>query len=191
MNDHTFQENVVVLTGASSGIGREMAYQLARQGAWLSLAARDVQRLEQVANTCREAGARALVIETDVAEESQCQRLIARTIENYGRIDTLINNAGITMWALFEEMQTLAPFERIIQVNYFGSLFCTYYALPYRKRERATVCYRQPGGQNRRAYSQRICRQQARSGGPIRFVAHRTGLIRRQRHACIPGLRRH
>jgi short-subunit dehydrogenase len=134
MNDRTFQENVVILTGASSGIGREMAYQLARQGAWLSLAARDAMRLEQVAHTCREAGARALVVETDVVEQSQCQRLMARTVETYGRIDTLINNAGLTMWALFEEMQTLTPFEQVMQVNYFGSLYCTYYALPYLKQ---------------------------------------------------------
>jgi short-subunit dehydrogenase len=139
MNGSTFHENVVILTGASSGIGREMAHQLARQGAWLALAARDVRRLEQVAHTCREAGGRALVIETDVAEESQCQRLVARTIETFGRIDTLINNAGMTMWALFEDMRTLAPFERIMQVNYFGSLYCTYYALPYLKRERGRL----------------------------------------------------
>ena len=139
MNHSVFQENVVILTGASSGIGREMAYQLARQGAWLSLAARDVHRLEQVAGKCREVGAKTVVVETDVGEQSQCQRLVVRTVETYGRIDTLINNAGITMWSLFEEMQTLAPFERIMQVNYFGSLYCTYYALPYLKQQRGRL----------------------------------------------------
>jgi len=139
MNHSVFQENVVILTGASSGIGREMAYQLAGQGAWLTLAARDLGRLEQVSDRCRETGARTLVVETDVAEQDQCQRLVSRTIETFGRIDTLINNAGITMWSLFEDMQTLAPFERIMQVNYFGGLYCTYYALPYLKQQRGRL----------------------------------------------------
>lgn len=139
MNNEPFCQNVAIITGASSGIGRQMALQLADQGAWQSLAARDVQRLEAVADQCRVRGGRARVVQTDVAELSQCQRLIARTVEEYGRIDTLVNNAGITMWALFEEMEDLAPLERIMQINYFGSVYCTHAALPYLKESQGRI----------------------------------------------------
>lgn len=138
MEQH-FRENVVVLTGASSGIGRALALQLADQGAWLALAARDSQRLEEVSQLCQQSGGRSFFIQTDVAEQNQCQRLVARTVNEYGRIDTLINNAGITMWAHFEDLQTLAPLEKIMQVNYFGSVYCTYAALPYLKRTRGRI----------------------------------------------------
>ncbi len=134
-----FYENVVIVTGASSGIGRELAYQLADQGAWLALAARDVERLDAVAEGCRSRGGRALVVPTDVAEQAACQQLVTRAVEAYGRIDTLINNAGVTMWALFEELSDLSPLERIMQVNYFGSLYCTYYALPHLKQSRGRI----------------------------------------------------
>lgn len=139
MSDPAFRENVVILTGASSGIGRELAYQLAYQGAWLALAARDQARLEAVAAECRALGGRALVVQTDVAQRAQCERLVERTIAEYGRLDTLVNNAGITMWARFDELQDLAVAEKIMQVNYFGSLYCTYAGLPYLKERRGRI----------------------------------------------------
>jgi len=116
-----------------------MALQLAAQGAWLSLASRRRDTLEELAAECRALGGRALVVETDVAEESQCKRLIEKTVVEYGRIDTLINNAGITIWAKFEDMKVLFPFEKVMQVNYLGSLYCTYYALPYLKESRGRL----------------------------------------------------
>ena len=139
MNKASFRENVVVITGASSGIGRELAFQLADQGAWLSLAARNAERLEAAAAQCRERGGKALVVPTDVSQQSQCRNLIERTVAEYHRIDTLINNAGITMWARFEEIQDLSLLEWIIQVNYLGSLYCTYYALPYLKQTKGRI----------------------------------------------------
>ncbi len=137
--DHAFRDNVVVLTGASSGIGREMALELASQGAWLALAARRCQPLEQLAEECRARGARAMPLATDVTSEDQCRALIERTVGEYGRIDTLINNAGITMWARFDAMTTLAPFEQILRVNYLGSVYCTYHALPHLKKSRGRI----------------------------------------------------
>ena len=134
-----FLENVVILTGASCGIGRELALQLAHQGAWLSLAARDVRQLEQVARLCRQRGGRALVVPTDVTEQTQCRTLIERTVAEYGRIDTLINNAGTSMWARFDELRDLDPLEQIMRVNYFGSVYCTYYALPFLKETRGRI----------------------------------------------------
>lgn len=139
MSNSVFNENVVILTGASSGIGYELALQLADLGAWLVLAARRSEPLEELAVQCRERGARALVVVTDVGENDQCENLIKKTVAEYGRIDTLINNAGITVWAKFEEMETLEPFEKVMQVNYFGSLYCTHYALPYLKESKGRV----------------------------------------------------
>jgi short-subunit dehydrogenase len=134
-----FRGNAVILTGASSGIGRALALELAAQGAWLALAARDAGRLEAVATECRTRGAKAVVIPTDVSDETQCRALAEKTVEAFGRIDTLINNAGISMWAKFEDMKTLAPFDEVMRVNYLGSVYCTYYALPHLKQSRGRI----------------------------------------------------
>lgn len=134
-----FHENVVVVTGASEGIGRELALRLAGQGAWLALAARDAVKLNAVAAECRARGGRAVAVPTDVADAAQCRALIDRTVAEFGRMDTLVNNAGISMWARFDEVTDLAPFERMMQVNYFGSVYCTHAALPHLKRTRGRI----------------------------------------------------
>jgi short-subunit dehydrogenase len=139
MRASSFHENCAIITGATSGIGRALAHLLAREGAWLALAARDAAQLTAVAAECQAAGGRALAIPTDVADEAQCRRLAQETLAAYGRIDTLVNNAGISMWARFEDMQTLAPFEEVIRVNYLGSVYCTYYALAELKRNRGRL----------------------------------------------------
>jgi len=126
-----FHDNVVLITGASSGIGKQLALQLADQGAWLSLAARSEDRLLQVAASCRERGARTLVAPTDVAHEDQCQALVERTVAEFGRLDTLINNAGFGLHARFDELPDLRAFEQVMQVNFMGSVYCTYHALPH------------------------------------------------------------
>lgn len=131
MNDQPFRENVCIITGASSGIGRALALVLAEEGAWLTLAARDEERLETAARACRELGGRAIVVPTDVTEESQCRNLIDRTAQEYGRIDTLINNAGISMVARFDDIKDIEPMKKIMNVNYYGSVYCTHYALPF------------------------------------------------------------
>lgn len=139
MSQPVFKDNVAVVTGASSGIGRQLALQLADQGARLSLAARRIGRLATVAEQCRQRGGAALAVPTDVGQQEQCERLIHHTIEAYGRLDTLINNAGITMWSRFEDMQSLEPFESVMRTNYFGSVYCTYCALPYLKRSQGRI----------------------------------------------------
>jgi short-subunit dehydrogenase len=139
MNNSHFLENVVIITGASAGIGRELALQLAEQGAWLALAGRNAEKLEEVASQCRQRGCKAVVVPTDVTQQSQCKNLIERTVAEYSRIDTLINNAGITMWARFDEIRDLALIEQIMRVNYFGSVYCTYYALPYLKETQGRI----------------------------------------------------
>jgi short-subunit dehydrogenase len=139
MQPGPFTDNVVLITGASRGIGAELAYQLSKQGASLVLAARDVSRLEAVAEECQRRSGQAFSIPTDVSDPSQCQNLIAAAVKHYGRLDTLINNAGITMWAKFEEVRDLSIYEKIIQVNYLGSVYCTFHALPYLKQSRGRL----------------------------------------------------
>ena len=139
MRDQVFLDNVIVLTGASSGIGRNVALQLAEQGACLALAARNVEKLEAVAEQCRERGGKVLVVPTDVAEPSQCQNLIRCAAKGFGRIDTLINNAGMSMAAGFDQISDVAVFEKIMHVNFFSSVYCTYYALPYLKETRGRL----------------------------------------------------
>ena len=139
MNKSHFRKKVVIITGASSGIGRELALMLAEQGAWLALAARNAGKLEEVAAQCRQRGGKAVVVPTDVTEQSRCRNLIEHTVAEYSRIDVLINNAGISMWARFDEIPDLALIEQIMRVNYFGSVYCTHYALPFLKETQGRI----------------------------------------------------
>ncbi|HEX6575755.1 MAG TPA: SDR family oxidoreductase [Gemmatimonadaceae bacterium] len=134
MADSVFKDNVTIITGASAGIGLEIARMLAEQGAMLVLAARSAELLENAAKECRDRGAKVLVVPTDVSDRDQCGMLIDRTIEEFGRIDTLINNAGISMHARFDELHDIEAVERITAINYFGSVYCTWFALPHLKK---------------------------------------------------------
>ena len=134
-----FKDKVVVITGASSGIGRELACQLAKQEAWLSLAARNGEQLATVAGECQARGGKAIAIVTDVSEQAQCAELIQRTVDHYDRIDVLVNNAGITMWANFEDVSDISFYEQMMRVNYLGSVYCTYYALPFLKKTKGQI----------------------------------------------------
>ncbi len=134
-----FHKNVTIITGASAGIGRALAMQLAAQGAWLVLAARNEGRLKTLAAECEKLGGKALVAPADVSDKFQCQALVDAAIDAYGRIDTLINNAGITMWARFDEIEDVDLVEKIMRVNYLGSVYPTFYALPYLKKSRGRI----------------------------------------------------
>lgn len=139
MSKQNFTENVTVITGASSGIGEQLAYKFAEQGAWLVLAARNVDNLQTVANTCSHLGGKVIIIPTDVSDKSQCRNLIEQTVEKYGRIDSLINNAGFGIASKFIDLKDLTYFEKVIQVNFMGSVYCTHYALPYLKKTKGRI----------------------------------------------------
>jgi len=139
MGSAYFKDKVVVITGASSGIGRELAYRLAENGAKLSLAARDVEALEAVKAECEKRGGQAIAVPMDVAEQTQSESLMRKTVEAFEGIDILVNNAGISMWAYFEEVTDLSIFEQIMRVNYLGSVYCTHYALPHLKASSGQV----------------------------------------------------
>ena len=125
------RDKVIAITGASKGIGAELARQLAAKGARLVLAARNEKELESVAAECRKLGASVIVARADVAIERDCQTIVAGAVTAFGHLDILVNNAGATMWAKFEDIRDLSILERIMQVNYMGAVYCTSHALPY------------------------------------------------------------
>ena len=131
MKKHAFHDQVVIVTGASSGIGRALAKQLAVQGAKVVLAARRAERLEQVASECRKLGGEVMVIPTDVGDEFQCKALVEKTIAQYGKLDMLINNAGLAVSGLFDEFHDLRLFKHNMDVNFYGAVYCTFYSMPY------------------------------------------------------------
>ncbi len=139
MAETPFKDHVVVITGASSGIGAALARRLAKQRACVVLGARRVEKLEAVAAECERRGGKALVVPTDVGDEAQCKQLIERTVEAYGRIDMLVNNAGFTIKAALGELPDLTPFNQVMDVNFMGSVYCTYYALPYLKQTKGRI----------------------------------------------------
>ncbi|MEO8503155.1 MAG: SDR family oxidoreductase [Acidobacteriota bacterium] len=127
----TYTGKVVVITGASAGIGRGLALAIAAERPRLVLAARDRERLEGTAVSCRALGAEAIVVPTDVAEEMACHALIARAVEAFDAVDALVWNAGISMWAPFAELTDFAVFERMMRVNYLGGVYLCAAALPH------------------------------------------------------------
>jgi short-subunit dehydrogenase len=139
MNQRFFQNQVVIVTGASAGIGQALALQLADQGAWVVLAARRQDRLEGIASECQARGGKALAIRTDVASEAQCKALVEQTVQEFGGLDMLINNAGFTTVSLFEELPDLNLFKQTINVNFYGSVYPTYYALPHLRQSKGRI----------------------------------------------------
>lgn len=134
----------IVITGASEGIGAEMARQLAqRHGTQLALvlAARNEAALQAVAAQCQASGASTLVVRTDVSDPSQCSALIAAAMNRFGRIDGLINNAGMSAQALFAEVKAedLGWYEQLMKINLWGSVWCTHAALPALKESRGSI----------------------------------------------------
>ena len=125
---------VVVVTGASQGIGKALCLELAGQRPRLVLAARDGAALESVAASCRSRGAEALVVPTDVADEAACRALVERAVAAFSALDVLVNNAGMGMLARLEDVTDLSLYERLMRVNYLGSVYPTAYALPHLKR---------------------------------------------------------
>lgn len=123
------QDQVVVVTGASSGLGRETALQFARKGARLVLAARNREALDTLAEEIRQLGQRAIAVPTDVTDFHAVEALAERAVETYGRIDTWINNAGVALYATFEQTE-LDESRRVMDVIYWGNFHGIKAALP-------------------------------------------------------------
>jgi NAD(P)-dependent dehydrogenase (short-subunit alcohol dehydrogenase family) len=135
----SLRDAVVVVTGASSGLGRAAAVLLASRGARLVLAARRRDALEDTAGRCRHEGAEALVVVTDVTREADVRALVDATLARFGTIDVWVNNAGVTLFAPLEE----APFEehrRVIETNLMGPMHAARAVVPvFRRQRRGTM----------------------------------------------------
>ena len=132
----------IVITGASDGIGAEMARQWAardKQDLALVLAARSVDKLEAVAAACRASGAQVLVQRCDVGVQADCIALIDAAVKAFGRIDALVNNAGMSAHARFEDVTDLGWYETLMRINHWGSVWCTHAALPHLKASRGRI----------------------------------------------------
>ncbi|ROZ64141.1 SDR family oxidoreductase [Ramlibacter sp. WS9] len=135
---------VFIITGASDGIGAEMARQLAKAHgaqAGLVLAARNRAKLDEVAAQCQALGAQTLVVVANVSEQAQCRALVEQAVAKFGRIDALINNAGVSAQALFSDVKAedLHWYENLMKVNLWGAVWCTHAALPHLKASKGSI----------------------------------------------------
>lgn len=135
----TFADHAVLLTGASSGIGRALALALAGERAKLALVGRDATALEAVADLARARGAEVQVLAADVGVESDATAIVDRAIAAFGRLDVLWLNAGQDMWARLDEIAEPAVFEKLVRVNYLGPAWTTWRALPHLKASRGRI----------------------------------------------------
>lgn len=134
-----FKDKVMIITGASSGIGLASAKLFASLGARLVLAARSVDKLESVAKEISSDPDRnVLCVKTDVSVEEDCRRLVEKAVERFGRIDILVNNAGLSMRAMFRDLD-LSVIKTLMDVNFWGTVYCTKYALPYLLESKGSV----------------------------------------------------
>lgn len=122
-----FKDKVIIVTGASSGIGLALARTASNAGGKVVLAARSIEKLTELSKSLPTS---SLAIKCDVSIESDCHELITQSIAKFGRIDILINNAGQSMRALFDDVD-LRVIHQLMDVNFWGTVNCTKYALPY------------------------------------------------------------
>ena len=132
------KNKVAIITGASSGIGKALAFEFARRGAKVVIAARSFPKLEEIHNALVAMGADSWPVVVDVSSETDCRNLTTETIKRYGRIDILVNNAGISMRALFADCE-LDVIRHLMDVNFWGTVCCTKYALPYLLESKGSV----------------------------------------------------
>ncbi len=130
---------VVVITGASTGIGKALAYEFAKQGANIVLAARQYSLICEIAQDLKDKfPIQAIAIACDVSQEHYCKSLMEESLRIFGRIDVLVNNAGISMRALFAEAD-LKVLKQLMDVNFWGTVYCTKYALPALLKSKGSI----------------------------------------------------
>ncbi|MEI6821940.1 MAG: SDR family oxidoreductase [Bacteroidota bacterium] len=132
------KNKVVIVTGASSGIGKALVMELMSMNAKVVMASRNKAMLDEIISNVTINHEYILAIETDVTNEEDCKRLIEATINKYGKIDVLINNAGISMRALFDEV-SIDVIKKVMDVNFWGTVYCTKYALPHILKSKGSV----------------------------------------------------
>ncbi len=133
------KNKVFIVTGASSGIGEELCKQLSRSGSMVVCAARRLGELERVCGIIGEAGGKAIPIKTDITILEQCQNMVDSTVRAFGSVDGLVLNAGVSMWARFEDITDIDFFKDLINVNYLGAVNCVHAALPHLKESHGKI----------------------------------------------------
>jgi len=128
----------VLITGASSGIGRACAERLAEAGAHVALAARNRESLEELAQIVQRQGVRAVVVPTDVTEADQCRVAVETTVAQLGGLDILLCSAGLSLRSYFAGT-SLEALEKVMKVNFFGTLYATHFALPHIKQSKGSL----------------------------------------------------
>lgn len=128
----------MIVTGASGGIGRALALEGLRRGMKVAMAARSLDGLKETAAFSGVSHENYLIVQADVSSKDDCQKIVDATVEKFGGIDVLINNAGVSMRAIFEDVE-LEVLERLMQVNFWGAVYCTRFALPYLLRAKGSV----------------------------------------------------
>ena len=136
--NHTLNGKIVVITGASSGIGEAMARLYSKMGAKVVLGARNEEKLSLLTQIIRSEGGEAIYVATDVTKEEDCKRLIDKAVEVFGGIDVLICNAGISMRASFDDVE-MSVLHRLMDVNFWGTVYCAKYALPYLQASKGSL----------------------------------------------------
>ncbi|KAF5187704.1 11-beta-hydroxysteroid dehydrogenase 1B [Thalictrum thalictroides] len=131
---------VVLITGASSGIGEQLAYEYAKKGARLALVDIREDKLPKVAETARKLGSPDTInISADVSKSNDCKRFVEETVDYFGRLDHLVNNAGIARVFFFEKSTDLSKTLPVMDVNFWGSVYPTQYALPHLKKSKGKI----------------------------------------------------
>ena len=137
-----YKDKVIIVTGASSGIGLASATRFASLGAKIVLAARSIDKLEKIAEEINKkfnkSTDKVLCVKTDVTKEEDCKNLVEQTVKHFGKIDVLVNNAGISMRAVFKDMD-LKVMRSLMDTNFWGTVYCTKYALPYLLESKGSV----------------------------------------------------
>ena len=133
-----FKDKVVVVTGASSGIGEALAREFAAEGGRVVLGARSLQKLQHIVDEIRAQGGQAACCAVDVTRPEECRELIATAVREFGGVDILLCNAGISMRALFDDVE-LDVLHRLMDVNFWGTVYCCKYALPYLQASHGSI----------------------------------------------------
>ncbi|MER2997878.1 SDR family oxidoreductase [Pontibacter populi] len=124
------KDKVVLITGGTSGIGKACAFAFGKAGAKVAVSGRNQQNLDQTSQELSAAGIENVAINADVSKEADCQRMVQETIDRFGKLDVLINNAGISMRALFQDLD-LDVIRKVMDINFWGTVYTTKFALPY------------------------------------------------------------
>jgi dehydrogenase/reductase SDR family protein 7B len=132
------KNQVVIITGASSGIGKALAFEYGRQGAIVVITGRNQTKLNEAAAELQAADIQELAIVCDSSSEEQTRKMIQDVVDRFGRIDLLINNAGISMRSMFETVD-LQVLKQVMDINFWGTVYATHAALPYLKQSKGGI----------------------------------------------------